>query len=207
MTPSAATTAAVLANDPYRPAAQPATATPQTTAPEAAAPLPASVAPEEMTPSAATTAAVLANDPYRPRPEASRRAKPIEEAALAASRIEERAPATFNNAAASEQPLESEPSAGADQPTEAASVQGSATLLFAVKPWGEVNVDGRKIGVTPPLKSFDVPPGRHLITITNSSLPIYQREVMVEPDAKITVVYDFSCVSIREKVLQPPRCL
>ena len=36
-----------------------------------------------------------------------------------------------------------------DEPTKAPSVQGprSATLLLAVKPWGEVYVDGRKIDV------------------------------------------------------------
>jgi hypothetical protein len=155
-----------------------------------------------MTRSAVTTPAVLANDPKRPRPAASWRTKPRKQAAPAARRIQESVPPTFKKAAAPEERLEPERRAGVDEPTKAPSVQGprSATLLLAVKPWGEVYVDGKKIGITPPLKRFDVPLGRHLITITNSSLPIYQREVTLEPDAKMTVAHDFSCVSTREKV-------
>jgi class 3 adenylate cyclase len=183
-------------------AAQVAAATPRITVPGAPASLPAPVAPAEMTQSAATTLAVLANDPKRPRPASPRRAKPMEEAAPAAPRIEESASATFNNAAASEERLEPERRGGADQPAEVASVQPprSATLFLAVKPWGEVYVDGRKMGVTPPLRRFEVPLGRHLITITNSSLPIYQREVAIEPDTEVTVAHDFSCVSTRDKI-------
>ena len=186
----------------FRPAAQLAAATPQPTAPKAAESLLAPVAPQEMTRSAVTTLAVLANDPKRPRPAASWRTKPRKQAAPAARRIQESVPPTFKKAAAPEERLEPERRAGVDEPTKAPSVQGprSATLLLAVKPWGEVYVDGKKIGITPPLKRFDVPLGRHLITITNSSLPIYQREVTLEPDAKMTVAHDFSCVSTREKV-------
>ncbi len=185
----------------FRPAAQLAAATPQPTAPEAAESLPAPVAPQEMTRSAVTTPAVLANDPKRPRPAASWRAKPRKEVAPAARRIEESVPPTFKKAVAPEERLEPERRAGVDEPTKAPSVQGprSATLLLAVKPWGEVYVDGRKIGVTPPLKRFELPLGRRLITITNSSLPIYQREAHGGAGAKMTVAHDFSCVSTREK--------
>jgi hypothetical protein len=89
-----------------------------------------------------------------------------------------------------------------DPPTEVASVPepSSATVFFAVKPWGEVYMDGRKMGVTPPLKRLDVAAGRHLITITNGSLPIYQRQVMAESAAKMTVAHDFECVSTRDKI-------
>jgi class 3 adenylate cyclase len=184
-----------------RPPPQLAAATPQITATAPVA-LPASVLPEEMTRSAVMTPAALANDPRRPRPAASLRAKPTTEVAHVAPPIEERALASFNSAVASEELLVPDRSYEAEQPTEVERVQDprSATLLLAVKPWGEVYVDGRKVGVTPPLKSFDVPIGRHLITITNSSLPTYQREVTVEPDTKITVAHDFTCVSTREKI-------
>ena len=75
----------------------------------------------------------------------------------------------------------------------------SATLVLAIKPWGEVYVDGEKVGITPPLKRFDVAPGRRQITITNSTLPSYQLEAMLDPDQQITVMHDFSCVPHREK--------
>ena len=75
----------------------------------------------------------------------------------------------------------------------------SATLVLAVKPWGEVYVDGKRVGITPPLKRLEVAPGRRQITITNSFLPSYQLETTLDPKEEITVVHDFSCVSHREK--------
>jgi hypothetical protein len=93
----------------------------------------------------------------------------------------------------------------AQKPKESASQASSeptvrtATLLLAIKPWGEVYVDGKKVGITPPLKRFEVAPGRRRITITNSILPSYQLEAMLDPDQQITVMHDFSCVSHREK--------
>jgi hypothetical protein len=70
---------------------------------------------------------------------------------------------------------------------------------LAVKPWGEVYVDGRRIGVTPPLKRFALAPGLHRIAITNSSLPRYQTLLAVDPGAQMTVAHDFDCISDREK--------
>jgi hypothetical protein len=75
----------------------------------------------------------------------------------------------------------------------------SATLVLAVKPWGEVYVDGKWVGITPPLKRFQVAPGRRQITVTNSSLPSYRMEATLNPAGQITVAHDFSCVSHREK--------
>jgi hypothetical protein len=75
----------------------------------------------------------------------------------------------------------------------------SASLYLAVKPWGEVYVDGRRIGVTPPLKTFQLEPGHRLITIKNSSLPDYQAQLTVEPEAKITIAHNFGCIPDREK--------
>ena len=37
-----------------------------------------------------------------------------------------------------------------------------------VRPWGEVTVDGRKVGLTPPLKVLQLPPGQHVIAIRNA---------------------------------------
>ena len=77
--------------------------------------------------------------------------------------------------------------------------RAAATLLLAVKPWGEVYVDGTKVGVTPPLKRLDLAPGVRLVTITNSSLPRYQARFTVEPGAQMTVAHDFDCISNRGK--------
>jgi hypothetical protein len=80
---------------------------------------------------------------------------------------------------------------------------GSGTIHLMVRPWGDVYVDGRQVGVTPPLKVLRVPSGRRLITIRNNAAPIYRRELSVTPDAKMTVRHDFTCTPTREKPCRP----
>ncbi len=183
------------------PTSGPAAATSQTTAPAPIA-LRAPVLSEDMAHSAAPTVPAQARDIKRPGPAASRRAKSTIEVTRAESPVEERAAPVFHSATVSDELSVSAETHEPQQSIDVAPVQDrrSGTLFLGVKPWGEVYVDGRKVGITPPLKSLDLPIGRHLITVTNSSLPIYRREVTVEPDTKIRVVHDFTCVSIRDNI-------
>jgi serine/threonine-protein kinase len=47
----------------------------------------------------------------------------------------------------------------------------SARIVFAVYPWGEIYVDGKLHGTTPPITTLDLAPGRHRIEVRNSSQP------------------------------------
>jgi len=47
----------------------------------------------------------------------------------------------------------------------------TATVVVDVSPWGEIYVDGKPRGTTPPLKTFDLPPGRHRIEVRNPVQP------------------------------------
>ena len=87
-----------------------------------------------------------------------------------------------------------------------ASSSGAAagTIHLLVRPWGDVYVDGRHVGVTPPLKVFRVASGRRLITIRNDAAPIYRRQLTVAPHAKMILRHDFTCVPTREKPCRPP---
>jgi hypothetical protein len=185
----------------FMPAAQLAAATPRVALSEAASSPPAPAAAEDMNRWAAAPPAVLANAPETPPAPVSWHAKPRNEAALPTLRSEQGPPVASKHVAKQEHRLKQKRQGGADEPTKVASVQGSksATLFLAVRPWGEVYVDGRKIGVTPPLKSFEVAPGRRLITIKNSSLPTYRIRLTADPEAEITVAHDFACISDREK--------
>jgi hypothetical protein len=78
--------------------------------------------------------------------------------------------------------------------TPAQRTAGLATIYPAIKPWGTVYVDDREIGVTPPLNSFEVPPGRRLIIIKTSSLPAYHLQLSADPEAEISVTHDFACM-------------
>jgi hypothetical protein len=86
-------------------------------------------------------------------------------------------------------------------PGQRPGVRSSApvSVRLAVRPWGEVSVDGRKVGVTPPLKMLQLRPGKHLIVITNGTLPAYRKELVVHAEpAAVTLTHDFSCASVRD---------
>jgi hypothetical protein len=111
-----------------------------------------------------------------------------------------------------------EPSAAAGAPATSArtpvaprapgdlSSEASASVRLAVRPWGEVTVDGRRVGITPPLKVLHLRPGKHVIAIGNGTLPPYRRELAVHADlAPITLAHDFGCVAVRD--LQCPEAI
>jgi serine/threonine-protein kinase len=67
----------------------------------------------------------------------------------------------------------------------------SARLLLAVSPWGEVYVDGRKRGVSPPLAEIRLAPGRHRVEIRNSAFPAYAETVNLRAEAAVKVQHRF----------------
>ena len=67
----------------------------------------------------------------------------------------------------------------------------SGTLTLAIKPWGEVFVDGSKRGITPPLKSMNLPPGKHQVLVRNGSFMPYKQTVEVQSGATANVSYAF----------------
>jgi hypothetical protein len=186
-----------------RPVDPVAAALSKTARPEAAAFSPGPAAPREMTRIQVTAPAVTSTGLKRPSSAVSR-TKPSKETAASATRpIDESAQPFLRKTNAREQRLGAERTDSAEglEPNRGASVRGAkaATLVLAVKPWGEVYVDGTKIGVTPPLKRLELAPGLRLITVTNSSLPKYQARLTVEPGAQVILAHDFECISNREK--------
>jgi hypothetical protein len=81
--------------------------------------------------------------------------------------------------------------APANAPTKARSPRKGGKVQLAVRPWGEVYVDGKKVGITPPLKNLRMKPGKHLITVRNAKLPSVEREVQVGANAPFVFVHDF----------------
>jgi hypothetical protein len=64
-------------------------------------------------------------------------------------------------------------------------------LELAVTPWGEVVVDGKSRGVSPPLRTLDIPPGSHTIEIRNSTFPSHVAKVNVKAGEAITIRHRF----------------
>ena len=64
-------------------------------------------------------------------------------------------------------------------------------LAFAITPWGEVFVDGKKLGVSPPLQEIQIGTGRHRVEIRNSTFPAHVQTVEVKSGERIRIRHLF----------------
>ena len=67
----------------------------------------------------------------------------------------------------------------------------TGTVQLAISPWGEVEVDGRAAGTTPPLTQLSLSVGSHTITVRNDDFPPYTATVQVVEDKPVTVRHRF----------------
>jgi hypothetical protein len=84
--------------------------------------------------------------------------------------------------------LEKKPERSSDKP--AASAE-PARVELAVLPWGEVLVDGKSRGVSPPLRTLDIPAGSHTIELRNSTFPSHVEKVNVKAGEAIRIRHRF----------------
>jgi serine/threonine-protein kinase len=68
---------------------------------------------------------------------------------------------------------------------------GLGRLGFAVSPWGEIFVDGRKRGVSPPLTELRLPPGRYRIEIRNATFAPHTETVEIAAGAALRIKHKF----------------
>ncbi len=64
-------------------------------------------------------------------------------------------------------------------------------LQLAVTPWGQVEVDGRAMGTTPPLTRLSLPAGSHQIVVRNGDFPAHTVNVTVSEDKPVTLRHRF----------------
>lgn len=164
--------------EPDRPAADLRVA--QAAAPSAAelppAPAPAPAPPPA--PAAARTPAAPAQRPAAAEPRNGRTAKPAETRHdKAAERAADRRKAAAAKAAA------------ASAAPAAAPVQG--LVHVAVSPWGQVEVDGRAVGLSPPLNSLTLPEGTHTITLRNDDFAPHTVTVTVSGSQPVSIRHKF----------------
>jgi class 3 adenylate cyclase len=107
-----------------------------------------------------------------------------------ASRKASRAPAAENPVAASaKKPQRTPPAAKAETGPSAAA--GGGILLFTVRPWGEVYVDGKHQGEAPPLYELRLGSGKHTLEIRNPEYLPHVQTVDVSPGARIEIKHWF----------------
>ncbi len=71
------------------------------------------------------------------------------------------------------------------------SVDPAVNIVIVAFPWAEVYVDGNRLGVSPPLRSVPLKPGRHKVELRNSSFPAHVETVDVKAGAEIAVRHRF----------------
>jgi len=78
-------------------------------------------------------------------------------------------------------------------PTPAAAEEAAEPgfIAFAITPWGEVYVDGKKLGVSPPLQEIQIGAGRHRVEIRNTTFPPHVQAVEVKSGERIRIRYLF----------------
>jgi len=67
-----------------------------------------------------------------------------------------------------------------------------ATLVLAIKPRGEVWVDGALRGRTPPLTEVELPPGRHAIVVRFPGAPAFEAQLQLKAGERRTIAHSFA---------------
>jgi hypothetical protein len=78
-----------------------------------------------------------------------------------------------------------------ETPAAVAKIAAPATVSFAISPWGEVYVDGRMRGISPPLRNVELTPGRHRIEIKNAKFPPHVVIVDAKSGGRIRIRHKF----------------
>lgn len=73
----------------------------------------------------------------------------------------------------------------------AAPALAAGTLELSILPWGEVYVDGKRRGVSPPLRTIEVPPGAHTVEVRNTSFPSHVQRVQVPSGEQVRIRHRF----------------
>lgn len=63
--------------------------------------------------------------------------------------------------------------------------------MLAIAPWGEVYVDGQRMGVTPPLSELTVAAGRRTIEIRNADLKPHIVMLDLRADSAVKIKHRF----------------
>ena len=66
-----------------------------------------------------------------------------------------------------------------------------ATVFLDIKPWGEIYVNGRSQGVSPPKKFIKLDPGKYKIEFRNTTFPAHTESVDVKAREEITLRHRF----------------
>jgi len=64
-------------------------------------------------------------------------------------------------------------------------------VLRTVTVWGQVEVDGKPMGTSPPLSRLTLSAGTHTVTVRNTDFPDYVQTVTVDGENPVTLRHHF----------------
>jgi serine/threonine-protein kinase len=71
------------------------------------------------------------------------------------------------------------------------AVLSEGVVQLAISPWGQVEVDGKAMGTSPPLTRLTLNSGNHTITVRNTDFPAYTQTVTVDGESPVTLRHRF----------------
>lgn len=72
-----------------------------------------------------------------------------------------------------------------------APAAGTTLLTFAITPWGDVYLDGKRMGASPPLTVLRVPAGKHKIEIRNLNFTPYSQTLNLQANSSKKIKHIF----------------
>lgn len=69
--------------------------------------------------------------------------------------------------------------------------QAMGTLNLDIRPWGNVSINGRGYGASPPRNSIRLAPGTYSVVVTNGDLPAYRTSVTIQTGGRTTISHHF----------------
>lgn len=76
-----------------------------------------------------------------------------------------------------------------------AANRSDARLALSIRPWGEVYVNGKKLGMSPPMKELKLPPGRYNVEVRNPTFEPYRENIELRRSKKQDIAHDFGNAS------------
>ena len=74
---------------------------------------------------------------------------------------------------------------------EVAQIEKAASARFAIKPWGEIFINGERRGVSPPMKAISLSAGEYNVEIRNGDYPPYKLKVKLQPGQVFRINHAF----------------
>ncbi len=114
-------------------------------------------------------------------------------APVAATSSAKHAAPAHEQKAASHQKKEKKEKKTAHNVKETAPGSGSQGMIsLTIRPWGEIYLDGKMVGVSPPLTQLKVSLGEHIIEVKNANFPVYKKSIVIKADEGVNIRYKFA---------------